>query len=158
MMLNKKFGFQKQCLSITIIVLLLIVSISSSTNDSSIPKNKISSTITNKMIVLNKEDNKLSSDDLNNTYMQLKDSPNHKKARILAAKWAKVNAKDMKYKPYHVKSAEENIPNWKNYLVLMMGKKENYILKKVCFNPGNYNFGYVLDSNESCGIEVILKS
>lgn len=155
---KKKIGTQKQFMSIALIFFLTLALISSSKTVNSNPINKISHKILGNMVILSNEDFNINSDDINSTYMQLKDSPDHTKARILAAKWAKLNANDMNYKPYHVKSADENIADWKNYLVLMMGKKDHFILKKVCFNSEFVNFGFVLDTNQSCGNEVILRS
>ena len=67
----------------------------------------------------------------------------------------KTNARDKDYKPYHVKEGDEKLKNWKNYLVLLMGINDNYILKKVCFpDRQGENFGIVTDFTKICADKV----
>jgi hypothetical protein len=110
----------------------------------------------NKFVLLEDRDLSLFEIEDSNNYMELKDTPNKKRARAFAVKWAATNQKSTNFKPFHVKASEEKVPNWKNYLVLLTGPRDNYLLKKVCFSSENLNFGIVLDSNKSCNHEVYL--
>ena len=135
-------------MSLTILALVIISSISSKESSERFS----SKSINNNVVVLDKTDAlKINNP---NASQQQKESPNKRKANAIAAKWATINKSEMNYKPFHVKKSGENIPNWKSYLVLMMGEKENYLLKKVCFSTDNSTFGVVLDSNNSCKNEV----
>jgi len=110
----------------------------------------------NKFVLLDDRDIRLFENEDRNTYLELKDTPNKKRARAFADKWAATNQKSMNFKPFHVKASEEKVPNWKNYLVLLTGQRDDYLLKKVCYSTENLNFGIVLDSNQSCKNEVHL--
>ena len=108
------------------------------------------------MIFLDNEDFKFVNQDINYSSMQLKDDDFEFKARVFALKWASQNNKEQLLKPYHVKSGEEKIENWKIYLVLMMGKDDQYVLKKVCFpTRQGENFGLVMDFSKNCKNKVI---
>jgi hypothetical protein len=146
-----QIGLQKQILSYSIVILILF---SSTTFQLNTDSHKSDIDINTSVIVLDAKDLKSNEGDVIYTYMQLKESPNRKKARALAAKWARINQPAMKFKPFHVKSAGEKIPNWKSYLVLLMGDKEKYSLKKVCFSSDNASFGIVLDSSKNCAEQV----
>ena len=145
MMFN--FGFQKKLLSLTIMIVVTFSSISSKETSSATHS---SPNVNNYLIVMDKADFNFDESNINYAYMQLKESPNKNKARSIAAKWASLFKTGMEYKPFHVKNAGENIADWKNYLVLLMGKNESYLLKKVCFSSDNSNIGIVIDQNKSC--------
>ena len=144
-------SFQKQMMSFTIMTFLLFSSISSK---GTINLKQNHSTLEKNLVILESKDMRSANYDTDHTYMQLKDTPEKKRARAFAAKWATTYKHEMNYKPFHVKTGDENIPHWKNYLVLLTGDKENYLLKKVCFSSETSNLGIVLDSSESCNKEV----
>jgi len=103
------------------------------------------------MYFLENEDFNFGNEDINYSSMQIRDDDNEFKARIFGLKWALSNAREKELKPYHVKEGNEKIENWKNYLVLMMGRNDNFILKKVCFpDRQGENFGIVTDFTKNC--------
>jgi hypothetical protein len=111
--------------------------------------------IDKEMFFLDNDDFNFENDDINYSSVQVKDDDNEFKARLFGLKWAMSNSKENRLRPYHVKEGNEKIENWKNYLVLMMGKENEYILKKVCFpvRQGE-NFGIVTDFANKCADKV----
>ena len=144
-----KISFQKLFLLFTLFTLFISV-----LSKSNINLNLLNSDFDNKFVLLNDKDLKLSENEDQHNYMEIKDTPNKKRARLFAIRWASTYQKSLNFKPFHVKASEEKVPNWKNYLVLLTGIKDNYLLKKVCYSTENLNFAIVLDSNQSCNKEV----
>ena len=109
------------------------------------------------MYFLENEDFDFDNNDINYSSMQVNDDDGEFKARIFARNWAKATDSQKELKPYHVKPGNENLDNWKNYLVLLMGDNNNdsYTLKKVCFpDRVGENFGIVTEFNNKCAEKV----
>lgn len=103
------------------------------------------------MYFLDNEDFQFGNEDINYSSMQLRDDDNEFKARVFALKWGLANEKKKELRPYHVKDGDEKIENWKTFLVLMMGKDEDYVLKKVCFpDRQGENFAIVTEFSKNC--------
>lgn len=111
--------------------------------------------IDREMYFLDNDDFNFGNDDINYSSVQVRDDDNEFKARVFSLKWGLTNSKEKHFRPFHVKEGDEKIENWKNYHVLMMGNKDNYILKKVCFpDKQGENFGIVTDFTNKCADKV----
>jgi hypothetical protein len=115
--------------------------------------------IDNEFIFLEHEDFlQLGNDDLNYSNMQMEDDDNEFRARVFSYKYAKGNQSFVKkgLRPYTVSPGNEQLDsNWKNYIILMMGKDGENKLLKVCFPTGlEENFAIITKFEKNCSNKI----